>query len=87
MANHAPLIFDGINAEQYSKLAEKARAAGIDINGNTGTASKYGVQIAWSFAPEQQQLTFQCLKTPFFVGAADVESRIRALVSETLAAS
>jgi hypothetical protein len=86
VANHAPLIFNGINSEQYAKLAEKARAAGIDIQGNSGTASKYGVQVAWSFAAEEQQLTFQCLKTPFFVSAADVESRIRALVSETLAA-
>ena len=85
MANHSPLVFNGINSEQYAKLAEKARAAGIQISGNNGKASKYGVQIGWNYAPAAQQLTFQCLKTPFFVNAADVETRIRALVAETLA--
>ena len=86
MENHPPLIFNGIKSDQYAKLAEKARAAGIDINGNNGTASKYGVQVAWSYAPEDERLTFQCLKTSFFVSAADVESKIRALVHETIAA-
>ncbi len=85
MANHSPLVFNGINSEQYARLADKARATGIEISGNDGTASKYGVQLAWNYAPSDQQLTFQCLKTPFFVSAADVETKIRALVAETLA--
>jgi hypothetical protein len=86
VANHPPLVFNGINSEQYAMLAGKARVAGIDINGNSGTALKYGVQVAWNYVAEQQQLTFQCLKTPFFISEHDVESRIRALINETLAA-
>jgi len=83
MAPSAPLVFSGITAEQYTRLSAKARSAGIDLTGNTGTASKYGVEVTWNYRPEAQELTLQCLKTPFFMSAADVEARIQSLVTET----
>ena len=86
MASRPPLVFNGINSEQYVKLSEKARDAGIEISGNDGTASKYGVQISWCYVPGEQQLTFQCVKTPFYLSADDVEKRIRSVVEATLAA-
>ena len=84
MAISAPQVFNGVTPEQYARLVEKAKSAGIDINGNTGSASKYGVQIAWNYAPTTQELTLQCLKTPFFMTANDVNSKIHTLVSQSL---
>ena len=86
MSPSAPLVFNGISPRQFAQLAAKAAASGMAIAGNSGSASRLGVEVAWNYAPEAQQLTLQCLKTPFFVSAADVESRLRSLVEQTLSA-
>ena len=85
MSKNPPQVFSGIAPDQFSKLIDKAKAAGIDISGNTGTASKFGVEISWNYVPGAQQLTLHCLHTPFFVSPADVDARIQALVKESLA--
>jgi hypothetical protein len=85
MASSAPQVFKGVTPEQYDQLVGKAQAAGIDLNGTSGTASKFGVEISWNYSPQTQKLTLQCLKTPFFVKAADVDAKIRTLVTESLA--
>jgi hypothetical protein len=46
-----------------------------------------GVEVAWNYSPDAQQLSIQCLKTPFFISAADVNQKIHGLVTETLAAA
>jgi hypothetical protein len=83
MTEPAAQVFSDIAPEQYAKLVEKARASGIDLGGNSGTASQYGVEVAWNYSPEAQQLTLQCLKTPFFVSAADVHAKLAALVEQS----
>lgn len=80
MGQGEPQIFSSITPGHYTKLVEKANAAGIDLSGNTGKASKFGVEVAWNYAPETQQLTLQCLKTPFFVKTEEVNSKLRELV-------
>ena len=87
MPQCAPQVFSGITPEQYTVLTAKAKTAGIDLNGNSGTASKFGVEVAWNYVPEKQELTLQCLRTPFFVSADDVDVKLRALVNQTLAGS
>ncbi|HET6207627.1 MAG TPA: hypothetical protein VFD98_12515 [Terracidiphilus sp.] len=85
MAASAPQVFNGVTPEQYGQLVAKAKAAGIDLNGASGTASKFGVEIAWNYSEQARELTLQCVKTPFFVKAADVDAKIRTLVTESLA--
>jgi hypothetical protein len=41
--------------------------------------------MQWNYSPETQELTLQCLKHPFFLTAADVDTKIRDLVNQTLA--
>jgi hypothetical protein len=85
MAPSAPLVFKGVTPDQFARLVEKAKGAGIDISGNTGSASKFGLEIAWNYAPSSQELTLQCLKTPFFMSASDVDTKIHSLVQQSLA--
>jgi hypothetical protein len=85
MAPSAPQVFNGVTPDQYARLAEKAKTAGIDISGNNGTALKFGVEITWNYAPATQELTLQCLKTPFFMSASDVNAKIQSLVQQSLA--
>ncbi len=84
MAQSEPQVFSGITPATYAKLTEKARASGIELAGNSGTASRFGVEVAWNYLPETKQLTFQCLKTPFFISANDVHAKLQTLVEQTL---
>jgi hypothetical protein len=86
VAAGTPQVFSGITPAQYAKLTEKARAAGVAMNGNNGCASRMGVEVEWSYSEETQELVFTCLKTPFFISAQDFNAKLRALVSETLTA-
>ena len=79
-----PLVFSGITPEQYARLRAKAQAGGIEISGNSGTASKFGVEVSWNYVPETGALTFQCLATPFFLKPEQVNARIQEMVKESL---
>jgi hypothetical protein len=81
----APQVFSGITPEQYASLLQKAQAAGFALSGNSGTASKFGVEVAWNYSSGTQELTFQCLRTPFFMKAEDVDAKIKSLVKGSLA--
>ena len=85
MSASAPLVFSGITPEQYNRLTAKAHAAGIELAGSSGTAEKFGVEVAWDYAPETGQLTLQCLRTPFFISTGEVHAKLQSLVQETLA--
>ena len=85
MAASAPKVFTGVTPDQYARLVEKTRAAGIELSGDSGTASKYGVEITWNYSPATQELTIQTLKTPFFMSANHLDARIQTLVRESLA--
>jgi hypothetical protein len=84
VAPGTPQVFSGITPAQFAKLTEKARAAGVEMNGNNGRASRMGVEVEWCYSEERQELVFTCLKTPFFISAQDFNTKLRTLVSETL---
>jgi hypothetical protein len=84
MASSTPQIFQNITPEQYESFVAKAKAAGIAITGDSGTASKMGVTVSWSYDPPRQQLTVQVISTPFFIKASTVDAKIAALVKENL---
>jgi hypothetical protein len=79
-----PLTFAGISPEKFEALLQKARDAGFNLAGNSGTAEKFGVEISWSYSPEQSTLTLQCLRTPFFVKADEVDAKLQSMVREAL---
>jgi len=85
MTQNAPLVFSGIAPEQFAALCAKAKASGIELDGNSGTASKYGVEVRWNYSPTSGQLVLEVLKTPFFIGAADVYAKLQSLVEQSLA--
>jgi hypothetical protein len=78
-----PQVFSGITPGQFAKLTAKAQAAGINLSGNRGRASKFGVEIEWKYSAETGELTLQCLDTPPFVKPEAVNAKIRALVKES----
>ena len=85
MPRYTPQVFSSISPERYAKLMQKANAAGIAMSGNTGRASRMGVEVEWNYSEEKQELVLTCLHAPFFVSAEDVNARLQALVTDTLA--
>ena len=85
MGQSAPQVFKGVTPDQYARLVEKAKGAGIDLSGPSGTASKFGVEVAWNYLADAQELTLHCLKAPFFMSTADVNSKIEELVRQSMA--
>ncbi|MFZ0747216.1 MAG: hypothetical protein WAM85_22625 [Terracidiphilus sp.] len=87
MSQNPPLVFSNISPAQYATLIAKAKTSGIDIAGNSGTATKFGVEVAWNYAPDAQQLTLQCLKSPFFMSEAEVHAKLQSLVEQSISTS
>ncbi|MGB6973784.1 MAG: hypothetical protein WBD67_03780 [Terracidiphilus sp.] len=85
MSSSAPLVFPSVSPAQFDHLVQQAQSSGIPISGNSGSAAKFGVEVSWNYAPETQQLTLECLHTPFFVSREDVENSLRALVQQSIA--
>ena len=84
MATGAPQVFHGITPDAYARLIQKANASGIALSGNSGTASKLGVEVAWNYSAELQQLTLQCLKSSLFFSTQDVNEKLQSLVKKAL---
>jgi hypothetical protein len=79
-----PHVFSNIAPDQFATLAQEANAAGITLAGNSGTASKFSVEVSLNYSPEACQITIQCLDTPFFVSPETVYAKIKALIQETV---
>jgi hypothetical protein len=79
-----PLVFANVTPEQYARLTQKATAAGINMSGESGTTSSFGVELSWNYNAAAQQLNIQCLKTPFFMTPEEVNAKIQKLVKETV---
>lgn len=84
MAESKSQTFSGVTPAQYAMLIEQAKAAGVEISGNTGRATKMGVEVAWNYSETAQQLELTCLHTPFFVTVDQVNAKLRNLVSKAL---
>lgn len=85
MADHTPQVFHGVSRSQFGRLTEQARAAGIEMNGNRGRASKMGVEVEWNYSEEREELVLTCLETPFFVSVNQVDEKLRSLVNAAIA--
>jgi hypothetical protein len=80
-----PQLFPNVTPAQFDCLTQKATASGINISGNTGSATQDGITVEWTFDPATSILNIQCTSAPFFVPCAAVNSKIQALVQSCLA--
>ena len=86
MASSNVHTFSGITQSHFACLLQKAQSSGINISGNSGTASGSGITIAWNYDPAAERLTVQCTDKPVFVGYGVILSQIRELVNNCNAA-
>jgi hypothetical protein len=78
-----PLSYSGVDASKWASLKDAvSRDYGIRIASDRGEASKAGFQLTWAYEPSSQALRIQCLKKPFFVPCATVNTRIKRAAEE-----
>jgi hypothetical protein len=77
--------FSNVTPEHFATIEKKAQSAGVPIQGNSGTASSFGGQFAWTYDPAARQLTITVTQTPFLLNCESVNTRISALVAGILA--
>ena len=77
--------FSGITQQHFGCLLQKAQSVGINISGNSGTASRDGITITWNFDPASQVLTIQCTDKPIFLSCGVITSQISDLVNNCAA--
>jgi len=82
MAPSTSQVFQGVTLAEYGVLCQKAQAVGIAISGPSGQASKFGVQVGWSYEAATGNLTVTVLKDSFLMRAPAVQARIAALMLE-----
>ena len=69
-----------VTPEEFAAIEKRAASgSGINIQGNSGTASKLGVTITWNY--DGTTLTIDCTSHPFFVGAEEIQADIDKLVN------
>jgi hypothetical protein len=83
MGKCAAQLFEDISPEHFACLVDRAKAAGIQINGNAGTTSPQdGVSVSWAYDPEAQTLSIQCLSLPFLLSCGSANAEIHSLVDD-----
>ena len=81
MAKCAAQVFSNISPQVFACLVDRAKVAGIDITGNSGTTPPHsGVSVAWEYDPASETLSIQCLSLPFLVSCGAANSQIHNLV-------
>ena len=81
MAACATQTFNGITQARFNCLVLKAKATtGIEITGNSGSASKNGITIRWQFDPVGKTLELQCTDSPVLVPCGVINGKIHDLV-------
>ncbi|MBV8630230.1 MAG: hypothetical protein JOZ83_04850 [Silvibacterium sp.] len=73
--------FSGITQEHFTCLLQKAQSSGINIAGNSGTATGSGITVEWNYDPAAGKLSIQCLDKPIFLSCGVITSQIRDLVN------
>ena len=69
--------FTGWPREKFERFrAEMEKETGLALVGDKGLAQKSGVVVSWAYDEAKQELTFQTLKTPFFISEGAVDQKI-----------
>jgi hypothetical protein len=84
MASHPAQTFP-VTPAQFDLLSQRASAAGIALSGTSGSATKDGITLAWTYNAAAQTLMIQCTDAPSFVPSSMIASRIQSLVTSSLA--
>jgi hypothetical protein len=81
MASHMIQEFSPWPREKFERFrADMEKETGLTLVGDKGLSEKSGVSVSWAYDEAKQSLTFQTLKTPFFISEGAVDQKIHNVV-------
>ncbi len=78
------LSYQGVSQAQFDALKDAANRAGINIDGDDGSATAHGATVNWKYSPEVQILVLTCLSKPFFISCDHVNGELDKMVKGVL---
>ncbi len=86
MSACASQTFSDVTPTHFEMLARKASAAaGVTLDGYSGSCSRNGFTVIWDYDPDDQTLVIQCTESPFSVTCGSINQRIHDLVDSAAA--
>ncbi|HKR28637.1 MAG TPA: hypothetical protein VJS11_14335 [Acidobacteriaceae bacterium] len=70
------LSFRGITRAVFARLRRKAAKHGIPVRHPRGEAARNGVVIQWNYDPTAEVLEVECVRTPFWIAPAAINSKL-----------
>lgn len=80
MGGCAAQVFSNVDSARFERLTAKAQTEGMNIAGNSGTATEGKITVTWDYDPTAQTLTLQCTDSPFYLGCGFINSNIHSLI-------
>jgi hypothetical protein len=82
----ASQTFSGVTPAQFEALSRKASAAaGIPLEGRSGSCTHNGFTVIWDYDSTAQALMIQCTASPFLITCGSINQRIHDLVDSAAA--
>jgi len=86
MSACASQTFSGVTPAQFEALVRKASAAaGVALEGRSGSCSRKGFTVIWDYDSIEQKLMIQCTASPFSITCGTVNQKIHDLVDSAAA--
>jgi hypothetical protein len=79
--------FSNVTDPVWQCLRAKAASYGVEIDSNSGTASKLGAKASWNYDPAASTLQIQITKTPPFFGCSTLNAEMHKIVEACMTAS
>lgn len=76
MSSVSRLSFRGITSAIFARLRRKAAKHGIPVRRARGEAVRNGVTIQWKYDEAAEVLEVECVRTPFWIAPATINSRL-----------
>ena len=84
MSACAMLSYNNVTSAAWQCGVAKAAQYGVQITGNSGSATASGFTIAWNYNPSAQTLTLQCTDSPWWAPCSTINSHINDAVEACL---
>jgi hypothetical protein len=78
------MSYNNVSQAVWTCIVATVANYGINVRGNSGTASAHGFTVHWNYNPANGSLQVQCTAKPFFVSCGTVNSHLNDAVSHCL---
>ena len=76
MLSPAKLSFRGITRAIFARLRKKAGKHGLPVLQPRGEAVRNGITIQWKYDESAEVLEVECIRTPFWIAPATINSKL-----------